>query len=928
MTESSEDRISKGNPSNRVTTLNRGRVLLLLALLLSVGLALWVQWPRLMNPINTQDDFRGYYWFNAFQDPDLYPDIVNPATYRITEFQLFDLEVRLPLYILSSLRAAYHLFFFLASPVFSPILFNKLLIFPLILFLTYFAFRIGQELKGNWTGFALAMTFVVFNLASADSISVASGMPRAFAMPVLLALIYYLMMQRYMAAGIVIAISGIIYAPVFVLSLVTFILAILGALRAGRIKLRFGWQTIVVFLVLGVVSLIVVPKAARVATLFWSSLLANVGTWGLLNDPLYTTGGRYHLFEQYFIVGRGAMFTKFSNFWQTLALFLFALGSWLLTPRRQRIFPKPLKQLLIAAVACFIAAWAAIILASNLTLYYPSRYLRATLPIVLIIVTVTNLEQALMSARVRLKSLTPSLRITVALVLAVWTVGLALLSRQELSPFFTSIPDRNVEWLLIIASAFAVGALMLVIFGSIRAGDESWSTSWSRQLVTVLVVCLLAGAGVFYVTGRDAGHGFLPISTSQLEYLDFVQTLSKDSKLASGSCVLDNIPMFARRQALWTCENISASKQVMIVDTLKAYYAASLDSVLNFCRQYEVDYVVVSKEAFEESQVKVGDYPFGAYRAFLTAEADPLASHVLGDVPDSMRVYEDEDVIVVQCELGNFGELAGQSTSADGLSFLAFDETPETLSQAGEAKITLKWTAEKEIPADYDVCFSVEDQSGEVKQKVCKPLPEELLASQQSIPATWYETYTFRISPYLESGDYSIVASVFAGDEVVSSSDIADGGFTYSALPRTFNLAQMDLETEPKAVWGEAISLVDYVVTESDSNNLVVNLTWHALQRLPESYKVFAHLRKAGTDEIVSQVDTIPQNWTYPTDWWEANEFITDTLSIPLNDIEPGQYELWLGLYIDETGERLPLADPLDPTLIPRDEAVMIYALD
>ena len=104
--------------------------------------------------------------------------------------------------------------------------------------------------------------------------------------------------------------------------------------------------------------------------------------------------------------------------------------------------------------------------------------------------------------------------------------------------------------------------------------------------------------------------------------------------------------------------------------------------------------------------------------------------------------------------------------------------------------------------------------------------------------------------------------------------------------------------------------------------------TWHALKRMPESYKVFAHLRRAGTDEIVSQVDAIPRNWTYPTDWWEANEFITDTLSIPLNDIEPGQYELWLGLYDDETGERLPVADPHDPASISKDEAVMIFTLE
>ena len=88
------------------------------------------------------------------------------------------------------------------------------------------------------------------------------------------------------------------------------------------------------------------------------------------------------------------------------------------------------------------------------------------------------------------------------------------------------------------------------------------------------------------------------------------------------------------------------------------------------------------------------------------------------------------------------------------------------------------------------------------------------------------------------------------------------------------------------------IALADYDVTESNQNTLDLNVRWHALDRMDESYKVFVHVRKAGTGEIVSQVDTIPRNWTYPTDWWEANEIITDTLSIPLNDLDPGRFEV------------------------------------
>ena len=79
---------------------------------------------------------------------------------------------------------------------------------------------------------------------------------------------------------------------------------------------------------------------------------------------------------------------------------------------------------------------------------------------------------------------------------------------------------------------------------------------------------------------------------------------------------------------------------------------------------------------------------------------------------------------------------------------------------------------------------------------------------------------------------------------------------------------------------------------------------------------------------MVRQVDAVPQGWTYPTDWWDANEIITDRLSIQVDDLAPGRYELWLGFYNEESGERLPLATRGDSSLIVEGEAVLIHELE
>lgn len=90
---------------------------------------------------------------------------------------------------------------------------------------------------------------------------------------------------------------------------------------------------------------------------------------------------------------------------------------------------------------------------------------------------------------------------------------------------------------------------------------------------------------------------------------------------------------------------------------------------------------------------------------------------------------------------------------------------------------------------------------------------------------------------------------------------------------------------------------------------LSVTLTWRADGRPSRAYTVFVHLVGEGETPI-TQGDGPPQGGEYPTSFWDASERIADThvLAIP-PDAPPGQYALFLGLYVLETGERLPVLD-------------------
>jgi hypothetical protein len=79
------------------------------------------------------------------------------------------------------------------------------------------------------------------------------------------------------------------------------------------------------------------------------------------------------------------------------------------------------------------------------------------------------------------------------------------------------------------------------------------------------------------------------------------------------------------------------------------------------------------------------------------------------------------------------------------------------------------------------------------------------------------------------------------------------------------------------------------------------------MAEMDTDYTVFVHL--VGPDgAIASQHDAMPQGGAYPTSAWEPGEIVVDdhTVELPASaDLE--DYSLLAGLYLAETGDRLPV---------------------
>jgi 4-amino-4-deoxy-L-arabinose transferase-like glycosyltransferase len=109
--------------------------------------------------------------------------------------------------------------------------------------------------------------------------------------------------------------------------------------------------------------------------------------------------------------------------------------------------------------------------------------------------------------------------------------------------------------------------------------------------------------------------------------------------------------------------------------------------------------------------------------------------------------------------------------------------------------------------------------------------------------------------------------------------------------------------------------LLDGAVSTSGARGttLPFTLTWGLAQDVQQDYQVFVHLRDY-TGEIAAQSDGPPLAGWYPTSWWSVGETVTETRALDLPaGLAPGHYELVVGFYDLDSGQRIGHEQPLGP---------------
>ena len=208
----------------------------------------------------------------------------------------------------------------------------------------------------------------------------------------------------------------------------------------------------------------------------------------------------------------------------------------------------------------------------------------------------------------------------------------------------------------------------------------------------------------------------------------------------------------------------------------------------------------------------------------------------------------------------------------------------------------------------YDYCINlVADDlvadDGRLGQQECQPISPDWPTSNWQANEVARSSHTFRVAPFLEPGAYNVMMTLRNAATGEADGDAVKLGMVQvNALNRVFALPEVHYKVAAR--FGESVQLYGYDLEVKDAGAALI-LYWRADERLDRSYKVFVHAVDAATGEMLAQYDSAPRNWSYPTNWWEAGEVVSDPIELAFADTVGGDVLLLVGLYDEQTGERL-----------------------
>lgn len=246
----------------------------------------------------------------------------------------------------------------------------------------------------------------------------------------------------------------------------------------------------------------------------------------------------------------------------------------------------------------------------------------------------------------------------------------------------------------------------------------------------------------------------------------------------------------------------------------------------------------------------------------------------------------------------NLGIRARLNARADGLILLGANLDTTSARPGERLYLTLFWQADKAPLSNYEITLTL----GNALLYMGAPVHGTYPTSTWTAGEIVADRYDPRLPREMPPGEYPLRV------QIADRTTVDLGSVAVQPIRRTFDVPPV---SHPLNITlGDQVELLGYdLSTEAvaPGETFTLTLYWRALTEMETDYTVFTHL--AALDGSMSgQRDNPPANGTYPTTLWVAGEVVADTYTIAVRpDATPGMHRLEVGMYVAESGARLPV---------------------
>jgi hypothetical protein len=244
--------------------------------------------------------------------------------------------------------------------------------------------------------------------------------------------------------------------------------------------------------------------------------------------------------------------------------------------------------------------------------------------------------------------------------------------------------------------------------------------------------------------------------------------------------------------------------------------------------------------------------------------------------------------------------------------FLGYDPDSVKIRDDGTLTLSLYWRALRPVEGDYRIYLKLLNGAYHVwGEQDARPFWDGFPTNEWEVDEVVFDPREIPVLPGTPPGSYQLAVSLYdpyqgQALELNSGGELLLGPIEIERR-KALSVEALDIQSPLQATLGDRIHLLGYNV-KSDfrpGDNLHLTLFWRCLEEMDKDYTVFTHLvDEAG--KMWGQKDNPPVDGFYPTSRWEVGEIVRDQYDILISsETLPGEYQIEVGMYLAETGERL-----------------------